>query len=211
MTASNTRAVLAPYEGQLMHVKGRLKEVSRKPELDVVDILIVNCQFTPFSMDAALVDTPSLPGREHHLWQRMSTETFEDWAPELLIPIDAVGRVGQYSRNSGTVDWTVNTSDSLRLDETIHALMARMKTSSNGRRKSRLSRYRRILEFVDEGTLCWSRCIATNELIQWIRDEVVAIEADMAREALAPANGQCQRLKSIRLPGNTLQTAKGFA
>ena len=211
MSTSNTRAVLAPYEGQLMHVKGRLKEVSRKPELDVVDILIVGCQFTPFSMDAVLSETSSLPGRDHHLWQRMPTEAFDKWAPELLIRIDAVGRVGQYSRNSGTVDWTVNTSDSLRLDETVHALMARMKTSCNGRRDLRLRRYRGILEFVDRGTLCWSRCIATNELIQWIRDEVADIEADMAREAMAPANGQCQRLKSIRLPGKTLHTAKGFA
>ena len=210
MSTSNTRSVLAHYEGQLIYLKGRLTEVRRKPEKGVVDFLLTSAVFTPFDMDVALRETKPLPGR-HHVWQRISAEEFEEWSPEMLTEIDSVGRVGQYARADGSVDWTISTKQTLRLDNVVHKVMRRLEHSSNGKRHHRLVRYRNVLDHLDQGTLCWSWSMPSNELIRWIRDDVASIEAAMKREALAPANGQCKRLKSNRLPGNTHQTATGFA
>lgn len=208
--SSNTRAQLAQFEGELVCVTGTIKEFRRKAELGVVDLLIVNCQVRRFDPDIAMKDAPYV--RVDHLWDRVPVEDSEDSSRALLQKISSVGRVAQYARADGTVDWTVDTESCVRLDNILGRLAHKLEGELGDRRALRMRRYRQILGYADEGVVCWSWGVPTNEVLATLRSWMAEMEADIEREKLAPANGRCARLRQAsRLPGRKLQRSRGFA
>jgi len=211
MKPSNTRgALLAPYEGQLLHVLGRLKEV-RTQDDGRLAICIVGCEVRPFDPDVALRDVE--PIRIDHLWNRNCEPDHCDRA--LLNKHCGIGIARQYARKDGSIDWTIETIPSVNLDAGLAALNNSYRIDGRYSRSDRIAYLRGMLLASEEGP-CYAFGIATNTALRIMRNGLERLLRNAAVNAAAlassRANGPCKTLRSLsRIPGRQLQRACGFA
>lgn len=212
MTSSNTRHALAKWEGERVAVNGILKEFRRKSD-GIADILLVNCRVYRFDPDVILADTE--PVFIDHMWDRYHPERGDNSGnppTQLLTQYNSGGVVRQYTRRDSTIDYAVATEPCVRLDNALLRLIQLIEAGSvQDHRKKKKQYYEKILESLEAGVFVFSFGHRTNELLDFVRAELALIQADIAREAQAPANGRCRRLHAIKVPGRALKHSQGFA
>ena len=102
------REALAPYEGELVVVRGTLKESRNGPDKHW-NLLFVNCVFKPVGEpDTPLSEVEA--GRTDHAWVRVDELTLQLWKGQnadglLLKKLENVFLVERYRRKDGTQDF----------------------------------------------------------------------------------------------------------
>ena len=212
MTASNTRSQLAQWENDWVVMHGTLKEVKRKPS-GCTDILLVNCKVRKFDPDVVLAEVE--PIYVQHCWDRYSPDSDrdpEDAPNKLLEAYSSIGKVQQYARADGSVDWRIETQACIRLDNVILKMVNKFESGvCKDHRGRRRQNFGMVLAAVEEGVPAYSYQLRTNEVLDMVRKRFEQIEKQIALEALAPANGPCKKLRALKLPGHKRQKSKGFA
>jgi len=208
---SNTRSVLAPFEGQEMHAIGRLKEFRRQDD-GRVSVCLVNCELRPFNPEVALRDIE--PIRVDHLWNRDCPADLIDTT--MLARMAGIGVVRQYARADGSVDWTVETIDSVSLDAAIRQASMSRQIDGSYNRGDRLSVLQGTLEMAKTATP-YAFHIPTTEAMRMLKRHAERLQRSLHTEALtgllAPAAGPCTALRELsRIPGRSpARPARGFA
>lgn len=101
------RDELAPFEGELVVVRGTLKESRDGPD-KLWNLLFVNCVFKPVGdPDTPLSEVKA--GRTDHAWVRVDEQTLRLWKGQnadglLLKKLENVFRVERYRRKDGSQD-----------------------------------------------------------------------------------------------------------
>lgn len=197
MTHSGTRAALAPYEGQLLHIRGRLKEYKTRPD-GLVDVCVVNCEVRPYDPDIALSDTPPL--RFDHVWNKGCDPAMVDRS--LLSWVSGLGRAKQYARADGSVDWTVDTVPCTSIEVYLDSVGKDYETLSD-RRPAALGALQCVLRHAAAGDLVYSYFEPTNRLLERIKADAESLEHSLAtqlRVALtSPSAGPCKGLDLLPL------------
>ena len=214
MTSSNTRSQLAQFENEWVLMHGTLKEVRKKRD-GCTDILLVNCKIRRFDPDVVMSEVE--PVYANHVWDRYSPSDGDrnpDDAPnQLLEAYSSIGRVQQYARADGSVDWRIETRACIRLDNVILKMVNKFETGvCKDHRERRHRNFGMVLAAIEEGIPAYSYQLRTNEVLGMVRARFEEIEKQIALEALAPANGPCKKLQALRLPGRHLtKQTRGFA
>lgn len=211
MKASNTRAVLAPFEGQKMHVLGRLKEYRRQDD-GLISVCLVNCELRVF--DPAVALTKQKVIRVEHLWNRNCPAELVD--NTMLARVNGIGVVRQYARADGSVDWTVESIDSMSIDSVLREASTSHRLDGSYHRADRLGVLLGALELAKRVTP-YAFGIPTNEAMSLLEFHAERLHRSYATQALtgllAPAAGPCTGLRrASRIPGVPLsRPARGFA
>ncbi|MDA9867997.1 hypothetical protein N9C85_01025 [Synechococcus sp. AH-224-I15] len=211
-SSSNTRSQLAQFENEWVVMQGTLKEVRKKRD-GCTDVLLVNCKVRKFDPNVVLADVE--PVYVDHCWDRYSPDRKRDpdEAPnKLLDSYSSIGKVQQYARADGSVDWRIETQACIRLDNVIMKMVNKFESGvCKDHRARRHRNFGMVLAAVEEGIPVYSYQLCTNEVLDMVRNRFEQIETQIALEALAPANGPCKKLRALRLPGRSHQKARGFA
>jgi len=208
---SNTRAVLAPFEGQKMHVLGRLKEYRRQDD-GAVSVCLVNCELRVFDPAVALAKQKVI--RVEHLWNRDCPAELVD--NTMLARVNGIGVVRQYARADGSVDWTVESIDSMNLDTVLRDASRSRRLDGSYHRADRLGVLLGALELAKEVTP-YAFGTPTNEAMRLIERHAESLHRSYAKQAitelLAPVSTACTGLRrASRIPGRPLdRPARGFA
>ena len=213
MTASNTRSQLAQWESDWVVMHGTLKEVRKKRD-GCTDILLVNCKVRKFDPDVVLAEVE--PIYVDHCWDRYSPDSDrdpEDAPNKLLDAYSSIGKVQQYARADGSVDYRIATQACIRLDSMILKMVNKFETGVCKDHRARRHRmFGMVLAAIEEGVPAFSYQLRTNEVLDMVRKRFEEIEAQIALEKLAPANGPCKKLRALKLPGRHLnKQTRGFA
>ena len=212
-SSSNTRSQLAQWENDWVVMHGTLKEVRKKRD-GCTDILLVNCKVRKFDPDVVMSEVD--PIYVDHCWDRYRPSDQyrdpEDAPNQLLEAYSSIGKVQQYARGDGSVDWRIETRACIRLDNVILKMVNKFDAGCQDHRARRHRNFGMVLAAIEEGIPVYSYQLCTNEVLDMVRKRFEQIEAQIALEALAPSNGPCRKLRAIKLPGRHLtKQTRGFA
>ena len=106
------RNQLAPFEGGLVSITGRLKEWRKNRVGGLDDLCVINASVSAWDGHSA-VNVKACEAKVHHLWVRIPSGLC---AAKLLDKVQFVGRVNWYQRSDGTVDLGVSSLKATSLD-----------------------------------------------------------------------------------------------